>query len=102
MELVGGTVGDYDFRRGVPGRWGAMSMQGGLVAAKSFECVRPGPQTYELLVSQDPQSLILSVTLKAKGIDPYTEDFPLDPEFVQAMVEIASLSAQPSNTEPIN
>ena len=79
-----------------------MSTQDGLVAAKNFACVQPGPETYELLAAQDPESLILSVTLEAKGIDRYTEDFPLDPEFVQAMVEIASLSAQPSNTEPIN
>jgi hypothetical protein len=104
VELVGGTVGDYDFRRVVvvPGRWGAMSTQGGLVAAKNFECVRPGPASYDLLAAQDPRSLSLSVTLEAEGIDPYTEDFPLDPEFVQAMVEIASLFVQPSDAELID
>ncbi len=102
VEVVGGTVGAYDFQRVVPGRWGAMSTQDGLVAAKSFECLRPGPETYELLTAQDQQSLILSVTLEAEGIDPYTEDFPLDPEFVQTMVEIARLSVQPSDAALIN
>lgn len=102
VELVGGTVGAYYFQHVVPARWGALSTQDGLVAAKNFGCFLPGPETYELLAAQDPQSLSLSITLEAEGIDPYTEVFPLDPEFVQAMVEIASTFVQPSDAELIN
>jgi hypothetical protein len=102
LELVGGTVGAYNFQQVVPGRWGAMSTQDGLVAAKNFVCVLPGPETYELLAAQDPQSLSFSITLEAKMIDRHTEVFPLDPEFVQAMVELASSFVQPSDAELIN
>jgi hypothetical protein len=96
LEIIGGAVDTFAFAHAIPGRWGAVSMQNGLVAAKNFGCFLPGPETHELLVAQDPQSLSLSVTLKAKGIDPYTEVFPLDPEFVQAMVESASLFVTPN------
>ncbi len=102
LEVIGGAVDTYAFAHAVPGRWGAVFMQNGLVAAKNFGCFLPGPETHELLVAQDPQSLSLSVTLEAKGIDPYTEEFPLDPEFVQAMVESASLFAAPSDAVLIN
>ena len=102
IEVIGGTVAVYNFQQVVPGRWGALSTQDGLVAAKNFGCILPGPETYELLAAQDPQSLSLSITLEAEGIEPYTEDFPLDPEFIQAMMDIASLAGQPSDAELIN
>jgi len=41
---------------------------------------------------QNPQGLRLAVTLEAEGIDPQTEEFPLDAEFVQEILELVGLA----------
>ena len=91
FEIIGGSFDTYYFQRVIPSRWSAISTDDGLVAGKTFECYRPDPESYELLKAEDPESMRLAVTLEADGADPHTVEFPLDPEVVQAMLEIASL-----------
>ena len=101
-EVVGGTSEAYHFWPLVPGRWGAMSTPDGLVAGKNLECFQLRPETHEWLLTQDLQSMSLAVTLEAEGIDPYTEDFPLDPEFLLDVLELARLASEASDAELIN
>jgi hypothetical protein len=91
FEIIGGSFDTYYFQRVIPSRWSAISTDDGLVAGKTFECYRPDPESYELLKAEDPESMRLAVTLEADGADPHTVEFPLDPEVVQAMLEIANL-----------
>ena len=88
LELRGGGFHPGYLRRIVPGRWSAMTTQTGLVAGKTFECFRPDPETIEPLSLQDPNELRLAVTLEADGIDPHTEEFPLDADFVQQLLKL--------------
>ena len=97
FEIVGGNYDAYYFQRVVPGRWSALSTDDGLVAGKTFKCYQADPGTYELLAAQDPQTLRLAVTVEAEGSDPYTKDFPIDPEFIEAILEIAKLPGQSSS-----
>jgi hypothetical protein len=101
-EVVGSTSEAYHFGPLVPGRWGAMSTQDGLVAGKNLECFQLRPETHEWLLTQDLQSLSLAVTLEAEGIDPYIEEFPLEPEFVLDVLELARLASEARDAEPIN
>ena len=89
FEIVGGSEDAYYLQLAVPGRWSAVSTEEGLVAGKTFECYLTDPDTYALLSDEDPESLRMAVTLEARGTDPYTEEFPLDPEFVRGVVDIA-------------
>ena len=88
-EVLGGNYESYYFRRAVPGRWSALSTDEGLVAGKTFECYEPDPRSAELIRAEDPTSLRFAVTLEAEGSDPYTEEFPMDPDFVRALLEVA-------------
>jgi len=91
FEVIGGSFDTYYFQRVIPSRWSAISTNDGLVAGKTFECYRPDPESYELLKAEDPESMRLAVTVEADGADPHTVEFPLDPEVVQGMLEIANL-----------
>ena len=92
-EVVGGTNDSYLLQRHVPGRWSAMSTPDGLVAGKTFECFRPNQESAALIRAEDPQSLRLAVTLEAEGSDPYTEEFPIEPELVQAILDLENLQS---------
>ena len=91
FEVVGGTVDTFYFQRVIPSRWSAMTTDDGLVAGKTFECSRPDPESYELLKSQDLESINIAVTLGAQGTEPYTQEFPLNPDLVSEILEIARL-----------
>jgi len=92
FELIGGGF-DQDYLRGdVPGRWSAMTTETGLVAGKTFECFEPDPETMEFLSLQNPEELRLAVTLETEVIDPHTEEFPLDADFVQQLLELFGLA----------
>ena len=106
LEIVGGAESVYYFYPTVPGRWSAFSAPDGLVAAKTFECFVPGLVTYDLLSAADPATLRLAVTLQAKNTDPYIQEFPFDPEFMQRLLEIASATRDrgevgPGELEPL-
>jgi len=106
LEIVGGTESVYYFYPTVPGRWSAFSTPDGLVAAKTFECFVPGLITYDLLNAVDPATLRLAVTLQAKDTDPYIQEFPFDPGFMQRLLEIARETRDrgevgPSRLEPL-
>ena len=88
FEVVGGDFDSYYFHQVAPGRWSALSTGSGLIAGKTFECYLPDPESYKLLKAQDPRSLGIAVTLEARGADPHTEVFPLDPEFIQGVLEL--------------
>jgi len=92
FELIGGGFDPGYLQRGVPGRWSAMTTETGLVAGKTFECYEPDPETLDLLRLQDPDELRLAITLEAEGIDPHTEEFPLDADFVQQLLELFGLA----------
>ena len=89
FEVVGSTVDSFYFQRVIPSRWSAITSDHGLVAGKTFECSRPDPESYELLKTQDPESLRISVTLGAQGLDSHTKEFPPDAELVRAILELA-------------
>ena len=91
-EVIGGANNSYPYQRQVPGRWSAFSTDDGLVAGKTFECFRPNTETQDFVRAEDPTSLRLAITLEAEGADPYTEEFPIKPETVQAVLELASAS----------
>lgn len=91
FEVIGGTVDTFYFQRVIPSRWSAMTTDDGLVAGKTFECSRPDPESYELLKSQDLESMNIAVTLGAQGTEPYTREFPLNPDLVSEILEIARL-----------
>ena len=94
FELVGGGFYPGHFQHVVPGHWSAMTTEAGLVAGKTFQCYRPDPESteFELLSLQDSEELRLAVTLEAKGIDLHTEEFPLDANFVQQLLQLAGFS----------
>jgi hypothetical protein len=92
FELFGGGFDPGYLQRDVPGRWSAMTTETGLVAGKTFECYQPDPETIDLLSLQDPDELRLAVTLETEGIDPHTEEFPLDADFVQQLLELLDLA----------
>ena len=92
FAVIGGGFDPGYLQRGVPGRWSAMTTEAGLVAGKTFECYQPDPEISGLLSVQDPTALRLAVTLEAEGIDPHTEEFPLDVEFVQQLLELVGLA----------
>ncbi len=92
FEVIGGGFDPGHLQRVVPGRWSAMTTEAGLVAGKTFECYQPDPETIGLLSLQDPKALRLAVTLEAEGTDPHTEEFPLDADFVQQLLELVGLA----------
>ncbi len=92
FELIGGGFYPGYLQRGVPGRWSAMTTEAGIVAGKTFECYQPDPEASAVLSLQDPKLLRLAVTLEAEGMDPHTEEFPLDADFVQQLLEIVGLA----------
>ncbi len=92
FELIGGGFYPGYLQLTVPGRWSAMTTEAGLVAGKTFECYLPDPEASGLLSLQDPKALKLAVTLEAEGTDPYTEEFPLDADFVQQLLELVGLA----------
>ncbi len=89
-EVVAGMNEPFMFQRTVPGRWSAMSTDGGLVAGKTFECFRLDHESADLIRAKDPQSINLAITLEVEGSDPYTEVFPINPEIVRAIMNAAS------------
>jgi hypothetical protein len=92
FELQGGGFNPGYLQGIVPGRWSAMTTEAGLVAGKTFECYHPDPEIIGLLSVQDPKELRLAVTLEAEGIDPHTEEFPLDADFVQQLLGLFDLA----------
>ncbi len=52
----------------------------------------PDPESRELLSMQNTKALRLAVTLEAEGSDPQTEEFPLDADFVQQLLELVGLA----------
>ena len=92
FELIGGGFYPGYLQLTVPGRWSAMTTEAGLVAGKTFECYQPDPEASGLLSLQGPNELRLAVTLEAEGIDPYTEEFPLDADFVQQILQLVGLA----------
>ncbi len=92
FEVIGGGFYPGYLQLVVPGRWSAMTTEAGLVAGKTFECYQPDPEISGLLSLQDPKALRLAVTLEAEGTDPYTEEFPLDADFVQQLLELVPLA----------
>jgi hypothetical protein len=89
FEVIGSNVDSFYFQRVIPSRWSAITSDHGLVAGKTFECSRPDPESYELLKTQDPESLRISVTLGAQGLDPHTKEYPTEAELFQAILELA-------------
>ena len=69
-----------------------MTTEAGLVAGKTFECFEPDPESSGVISLQDPKGLRLAVTLEADGTDPRTEEFPLDADFVQQVLELVGLA----------
>jgi hypothetical protein len=92
FELIGGGFSPEHLQHVVPGHWSAVTTEAGLVAGKTFECYEPNPESSDLLNLKDPEALRLAVTLEADGIDPRTEEFPLDAEFVQELLELVGLT----------
>ena len=92
FELIGGGFDQGYMQQGVPGRWSAMTTEAGIVAAKTFECFQPDPENSGLLSLQDPKLLRLAVTLEAEGMDPHTDEFPLDADFVRQLQELVRLA----------
>ena len=68
-----------------------MTTEAGLVAGKTFKCYEPDPEIRQLQGMEDPGKLRLAITLEADGIDPYTEEFPLDRDFVQQISKLVGL-----------
>jgi len=89
FEVIGSTVDSFYFERVIPSRWSAITSDDGLVAGKTFECSRPDLESYELLKTQDPESLRISVTLGAQGLDSHTKEFPTEAELVRAILKLA-------------
>jgi hypothetical protein len=92
FELIGGGLSPGMFQHIVPGHWSAVTTEAGLVAGKTFECYEPDPESSEVISIQDPKELRLAVTLEADGTDPQTEEFPLDADFVQQVLELVGLA----------
>ncbi len=92
FELIGGGFYPGYFQHTVPGHWSAVTTEAGLVAGKTFECYEPDTESGELLSLQDTKVLRLAVTLEAEGSDPQTEEFPLDANFVQQLLELVGLA----------
>ncbi len=93
FELIGGGFNPEHLQHVVPGHWSAVTTEAGLVAGKTFECFEPDPErSGDLLNLKDPEELRLAVTLEADGIDPRTEEFSLDAEFVQQLLELVRLA----------
>ena len=92
FELIGGGFSPGFLQHVVPGHWSAVTTEAGLVAGKTFKCYEPDPESSEVLSLQDPKGLRLAVTLEAEGIDPQTEEFPLDADFVQEILELVGLA----------
>lgn len=65
-----------------------MTTEAGLVAGKTFQCFRDDPETTAVPNLQEPESVRLAVTLEAEGLDPHTEEFPLDADVVQELMKI--------------
>ncbi len=92
FELLSDGIYPGSLQRDVPGRWSAMTTEAGIVAGKTFECYRLHPDARELLSQHEPKELRLAVTLEAEGIDPHTEEFPLDADIVQQLLRLAGLT----------
>jgi len=92
FELIGGGFNPGFLQHVVPGHWSAVTTEAGLVAGKTFKCYEADPESSEVISLQNPQGLRLAVTLEAEGIDPQTEEFPLDAEFVQEILELVGLA----------
>jgi hypothetical protein len=92
FELIGGGFYPGYFQHTVPGHWSAVTTTAGIVAGKTFECYEPDPEIGELLSLQDTKALRLAVTLEAEGSDPQTEEFPLDADFVQQILELVGVA----------
>ena len=93
FEVIGGGFNPEHLQHVVPGHWSAVTTEAGLVAGKTFECYEPDPErSSDFLDLKDPEELRLAVTLEAEGSDPRTEEFPLDAEFVQELLELVSLA----------
>ena len=69
-----------------------MTTESGIVAGKTFECYQPDPETIDLLSLQNSKELRLAVTLEAEGIDPHTEEFTLDADFVRQLLELVGIA----------
>jgi len=92
FELIGGGFYPGYWQRRDPGRWSAMTTEAGIVAGKTFECFQPDTEVIGSLSLQDPEILRLAVTLEAEGTDPHTEEFPLDADFIQQVLELVGLA----------
>ena len=90
FELIGGGFNSRYLQHVVPSHWSAVTTDTGLVAGKTFECYEPDPESSEYQSLQNPKGLRLAVTLEAEGTDPQTEEFPLDADFIEQVMEIFS------------
>jgi len=88
FELIGGGFNPGYMRHIVPGHWSAVTTDAGLVAGKTFECYQPDSESDEVVSLKDPDGLRLAVTLEAEGLEPQTEEFPLDADFVEQVLEL--------------
>lgn len=86
-EVLGEREEPYVDELDVPGRWSALSTEQGLVAGKTFECYWPKPENFAQLRAEDPGALRFLITLEARGADPHTQEFPIDPDFVRRAIE---------------
>ena len=91
FELIGGGFNPGFMQHVVPGHWGAVTTEAGLVAGKTFKCYEADPEISRLQGMEDPGKLRLAVTLEADGIDPRTEEFPLNREFVKQILELVGI-----------
>ncbi len=83
FEIVGIDARSFMFRRAIAGRWSAVPTADGFVGGKTFECYQPEPETIALLSGVKLNELEIAVTLEARGVEPHTENFPVDAELIE-------------------